>query len=311
MDTNLISWINKSIPDYVCKVPVVTYLDSIGNERRMTLPVVMANMQAIRECWELARHFGSASVHYSMEDNTLKIHPRGAHRNSNCGSDRYLFMYGNKIPSRGTGFPIVTAELADQICDYTQALRHACKKIQHSYGEMITLGGVNTDDVPLLTSIQDKTLEDWEKYRQVLTAEGSRLSNVTSSISDLERVLRPFQEGISTESGVPMWLLFPNKTSSQFELEERDIWARGLFQTTVLPVLLGLLQQQGYQILDIQPPYYRDEHYRMSVENMEVDTAYKESATLRNLTQVEATKAIESGQSGSTPGGGHPQGRVL
>lgn len=288
---NLISWINRSIPNFVCQPPQVKYLDIEGKQRVMGLPAIVANMKAIAECWELARYAGLASIFYEPLTNELQVRLCGGVYSRNLQlTDGRIPMYGNKIPGINYGLPIVTTKLEEQLCDYLKVLEHAAKKVRQSYGDMITLGGVSTEDVPLLEAIQDKTLKDWEESRQLLVSEGSNLHNVTASISDLERVLRPFQEGISSEAGVPLWLIFPNKISSQFELEERDIWATSLFQSTVMPVLLNVLMQQGYDVVDISPPFYRDRNYQLSLDNLATDTLYKDSATQRNLSQVKMTQ---------------------
>jgi hypothetical protein len=317
---NMYSWIATSLPEYICRPCKITHQVN-GTVMRVSLPAVMANLQAIKEAWVAARYHGTAKVRFCRESNRLLIsldYNLGSNDLSNHNDNHHLslplyrpktygvnstsfirnddsfhhgfVMYGTKVPGRRVGDSIFTSTLDELICSYNSTLRHAAQKVAMSYGELVTLGGVNTDDVPLLEAIQDATMEKWERSRMLLATEGSSLTNITGNLQGIERLMRPFIDAITIESGVPDWLMFPVKVDSQYQLEEREIWATGLFQSQVLPILIGLLSEQGYDIIDIDTPNYRSKMYNYEIENKIADSLYKDSASYRNNTGADRAK---------------------
>jgi hypothetical protein len=297
--TNLLRWVIDSIPNHICTVPTVKHVTDMGEVD--VPPIVLSTyMKAISECWSLARFYGFASIYYNMEECSLTIHPSEITNKtqvaiSQINADRVIkkpiddisylpgvTMYGIKYLYHKGGQSVISCELENLICDYALVVKHAAKKIANSYGQMIELGGIDTDDVPLLREVQDKISRDWEENKTVQAPEGSNLKGLGISLADLERILRPFQEAISSESGVPIWLLFPTITTSQFELESRVIWSQSVFCRDIMPVLHSLLQFKGYKITQIIPPTYRDGKWQKQLEVLGADVEYKKSATDRN-----------------------------
>jgi len=290
----------------------------------MSLPLVVANMKAIALCWQLARSHGMASVYYCPIENKLEVHPGRYHVNSLQGqvgkglantalaqlgspsslSNNYLYnsygaqaglvsqnaiqvMYGIRHPYVNTGSSVLSTKLSNLICNYTSTVHHAAQRIASSYGELWTLGGVDTNDAPLLKAVMDKMEEDIIKSRRGILPEGSDYKGYASSLTDLDTILNPFERSISTESGVPLWLLFPYTANSSFDLETRTTWATNLFEKEVVPVLINLLRYQGYAVTAIKPPSYRDSLYEAQVEAALADVEYKRSATESTYAGIE------------------------
>jgi hypothetical protein len=163
-------------------------------------------------------------------------------------------------------------------------------RVENSYGSMTALEGLDMGDQPLVEAVQDKINADWDKSRRMMAPGGSKIGEVDIALTDTDKMLIPLEDSISVETGIPRRLLFPNKTSSQFELEDISIWARQLFETHVTPSLYAILDAQGYKDVEIVTPSYRDAHYDATVENVISDTKYKNSASAKNNAAVKAMR---------------------
>jgi hypothetical protein len=310
---NLLSYITSSLPDFICDIPEVFYINNLGLKTKMGLPLLLANMLAINKTWRLARAIGVASVYYCLAENKLQIKPLLNNQKSLYGQvttglinsnlkdtsqfkisygsgnieHRLETMYGIKHLYYNWGSTILTPKLSELVCNYSSTIHSLSQRVSSSFGEMWILGGVDTNDAPLLSQVQDKMEEDIVNSRRGILPEGSDLKAFSASLGDFENILTPFERGISTESGVPSWLLFPTITSSSFDLESRTIWAKNTFNREVLPVLVNLLYAQGYNVVEINPPSYRDSLYDANLLVQKADSIYKDSSTAVNVQQLE------------------------
>ena len=155
---------------------------------------------------------------------------------------------------------------------------------------MWVLGGIDTNDAPILEAVQNKMEADINNSRKAILPEGSNYKSSASSLADLQTILTPFERSIASESGVPMWLLFPQIVSSSFDLESRSIWATSLFEQLVIPVLADLLTAQGYTPTEIIPPSYRDALTISEVAMNLSDVEYKKSAS--QINRIQATTGL-------------------
>jgi hypothetical protein len=310
---NLLSYITSSLPDFICDIPEVFYINNLGLKTKMGLPLLLANMRAINKTWRLARAIGVASVYYCPVEKKLEIKPLLNNQKSLYGQvttglinsslkdtsqfkiayvsgdveHRLETMYGIKHLYYNWGSTILTPKLSELVCNYSSTIHSLSQRVASSFGEMWILGGIDTNDAPLLGQVQDKMEEDIVNSRRGILPEGSDLKAFSASLGDFENILTPFERGISTESGVPSWLLFPTITSSSFDLESRTIWAKNTFNREVLPVLVNLLYAQGYSVVEINPPSYRDSLYDASVLVQKADSIYKDSSTAINTQMLD------------------------
>lgn len=310
---NLLSYITSSLPDFICDIPEVFYTNNLGLKTKMGLPLLLANMLAINKTWRLARAIGVASVYYCPVGNKLEIKPLLNNQKSLYGQvtvglinsslketspfkveygtgdiERKLeTMYGIKHLYYNWGSTILTPKLSELVCNYSSTIHSLSQRVASSFGEMWILGGIDTNDAPLLGQVQDKMEEEIVNSRRGILPEGSDLKAFSASLGDFENILTPFERGISAESGVPTWLLFPTITSSSFDLESRTIWAKNTFNREVIPVLVNLLYVQGYNVVEINPPSYRDSLYDASTLAQKADSIYKDSSTAVNIQQLE------------------------
>ena len=296
---NLLNWIVKSVPEHVCQIPTVTYINGKSETVQIPPEILIPVMSAISKAWELARQLGISNLSYSYQLNKFIISPGRSSRQSRFSRDGQKMaiieetlitdsqiFYGIESPWYNIGYSVISDYLVEVICFYQQTLKHSVQKIAKSYGEMVILGGTNTDDVPLLREVQGQTKEEWSENKSVLAPEKSSLSSISGSISDLERIMRPTSEAIATEAGVPVWLLFPSIVDSQFELENRASWSIKCFNRYVVPVLQIMLGQMGYAGVTILPPTYRCSSYQADVDNTLAEVGYKNSSKDRNNAQV-------------------------
>ena len=310
---NLLTHVVSVVPEFICQVPEVFYINNLGLKTKMGLPLLLANMKAIGSTWRLARAIGMASVYYCPVNHKLEIksgYPRhegvvgqvtlgllkSAPYDSNSLKTDYEFdgysrhfeiLYGLRHPYYNWGYTILSTKLSELICNYTSTIHSLSQRIAMSFGEAWLLGGVDTNDAPVLEAVQDKMEQDIVNSRRGILPEGSDLKAFSSSLGDFNNVLTPFERGISTESGVPDWLLFPTITSSSFDLESRVIWATNTFNREVLPILANLLYRQGYNVIEINPPTYRDGLYKATVSAADADARYKGSSTEINKQQID------------------------
>lgn len=313
---NLLSYITSSLPNFICDIPEVFYVDNLGLKTKMGLPLLLANMLAINKTWALARAVGVASVYYCPVESKLEIKPLVNNQKSLYGQvtaglvnsslkDTSQFkaeygigdierkletMYGIKHLYYNWGSTVLTPKLSELVCNYSSTIHSLSQRVASSFGEMWILGGIDTNDAPLLGQVQDKMEEDIISSRRGILPEGSDLKAFNASLGDFENILTPFERGISAESGVPTWLLFPTITSSSFDLESRTIWAKNTFNREVLPVLVNLLYAQGYNVVEINPPSYRDSLYDASILVQKADSIYKGSSTAVNIQMLDLNR---------------------
>lgn len=315
--TNLYQWIRDVVPNFVCDIPVVTYLDGLDRLCQVDDRIVVANLIGIKKAWGLARGIGESTLSYSCADNQLVIREgilysrpsiRGqvnagliqTHLNNNepfaiydPSSIHVAHFYG--IPSYvlDRGHSILSPQLIGLILSYIKQIHTIIHRVENSYGSMTSLEGLDMGDEPLLQAVQDKINSDWDKSKRIMAPGGSRLGEVDISLTDTDKMLIPLEDAIATEAQIPRRLLFPNKPSSAFELEDLAIWATREFKLKVAPALDCILRAQGYNVREIQPPSYRDSKHQAEVRNIISDTEYKNSAAGKNQA---ATKAIERGE---------------
>ena len=285
---NLTDTINTVVPDYICNLPTLIF-----SSKQPPVSIILANLKAIANTWKLARVIGMAHLTYNKTTNIIQINPFKGGSDINNGfkvsnetdkdsSELIYTFYGIKDNYLDIGYPIISSNLSKLICNYLSVIEDAAKRIAMSYGEMWVLGGVDTNDAPLLESIQDRMIDDINKGRKAISPEGSDYKSISTSLSDLNNILTPFERAISTESTVPDWLLFPYTANSSFDLERRTVWAQQLFYKEVLPCLLLLLEIQGYRIDSVESPSFRDSFYNSQVLANLADVEYKNSATEMN-----------------------------
>jgi hypothetical protein len=312
--TNLYQWVRDIVPAFVCDVPTV-YHHYNGSTQKVSDLVISANIVGIKRAWGLARGLGEATLSYNWCENKLVIRPGiispkmtpigqvgwgllQTQINNNqlpmiIVDEPESFVshfYGIQNYVLDKGCSIISSQLACLITTYIKQIYTIVHRVENSYGSIISLEGLDMGDEPLLDMVQEKINADWDKSKRIQAPGGSKLGEIDISLTDTDKMLIPLEDAIATESKVPRELLFPNKTSSQFELEKLAIWARAEFQLTVAPALWKILNAQGYDVTEICTPSYRDLHYNVTVDNMIADTKYKLSASEKNLVSAEAIK---------------------
>jgi hypothetical protein len=313
--TNLYQWVRDIPPAFICDVPKAYHRQYDGSIVPVSDLIVSSNIIGIRRAWGLARGLGESTLSYSYPDNNLIIRPGiigkrpkicgqvaaglvQTHWNNDepavqyCGDfeDKVAHFYGIQSYIIDRGHSIFTAQLICLINSYMKQIYTIIHRVENSYGTITALEGLDMGDEPLLDIVQEKINSDWDKSRRILAPGGSKVGEVDISLTDTDKMLIPLEDAISTESQVPRELLFPNKTASQFELEKLAVWAKKEFMLTVAPALWKILLAQGYDVVEICPPSYRDSHYEATVKNVIADTVYKQSAAAKNDASAEAIK---------------------
>ena len=116
-DYNLLNWIVKSVPEYVCQLPSVTYTPKSGKVTPVSSAILINILSSISKTWELSRSHGIANLHYDVNKNELTVSPGRTSRvrqslregfNSSVvqiddDSNPYLF-YGIESPWRDIGY---------------------------------------------------------------------------------------------------------------------------------------------------------------------------------------------------------------
>ena len=332
--SNLYAWIRDIVPAFVCDVPKVYFTDPSGEIFQVNDIIVAANIKSIRKAWGLARGIGQSSLLYSRVHNELIIRPGLVHAHGDLhgqatdgivqtyfnndfdtyeprllgttecfishffGIESYLYHYGVSV---------ISPQLACLITEYMKLINTIIHRVENSYGSITSIDGLDMGDEPLLDIVQARINKDWDISRRILAPGGSKLGEVDISLTDTDKMLVPLEDAICAEAQIPREILFRNKVATQFELERLATWAKPQFKTIVAPVLWKILTEQGFDVVKIVPPSYRDTSYEASVENMEVDSEYKRSATVKNYA---AADAIKMGK--DAPGGtGTNMGRQL
>jgi hypothetical protein len=195
-------------------------------------------------------------------------------------------MYGIQTPGRDYGSPVINSNVNELVAKYYSVVDLIKDKLDGSFGSIVTIGGSSTDDTPLLGEIMEKTQDKWSKSHRMMAPEGSDIKSVSSSLADSQYILQPFQDAIAAEIGCPKWLIFPTITTSQYEMETRECWAKQQFALFVQHILASLLDKQGFTVLTIDPPSYRCEQYNSLVQNTAADTEMKLSTVRLNNQKI-------------------------
>jgi hypothetical protein len=316
--SNLPFFINEVAQRYYCRVSKVTYLED-NKLVDIAMPLVLSNLKAIKKAITIARTWGESTLAVSICGNYIDVNPGlvsighklygeitignfvTRNRGKVIGSpywaeenqERAIFhFFGIEDPFLFRGYPVISQELECLIDAYYKTTIALAIRAQESFGLMIEMGGVNSsgEDAPLLQTRKDEILEQYQKTKEIIMPQGSKIHDHEISLSDFEKVVVPLERAISTESKIPQWLLFPETVSGQYELENRAEWAQTEFENLVLPVLARIFELQGYQVVNIEIPAFRGALNQAEVENKRVDSLYKESATRRNNQQTDNMK---------------------
>jgi hypothetical protein len=315
--TNLYAWIRDIVPTFVCDVPEVYSADPSGEIYRINDIIVSANVRGIRKAWGLARGIGESSLFYNRMQNEIIIRPGLVHEHgalhgqvtdglvqtyfnndfqtyepllidtSECMISHF---YGIESYLYAIGYSVISPQLACLITEYQKLINTIIHRVENSYGSITSIDGLDMGDEPLLDSVQSRINKDWDTSRRILAPGGSKLGEVDISLTDTDKMLVPLEDAICAEAQIPRELIFRNKVATQFELDRLATWAKREFRVIVAPALWSLLNQQGFDVAKIVPPSYRDTAYDASVENMQVDSEYKRSATEKNYASTQAIK---------------------
>jgi hypothetical protein len=193
-----------------------------------------------------------------------------------------LHFYGIPDYANEIARPVISCQLEKAIKDYYDTVDQLAQRVRKSYGRLISLGGLDMGNAPLVKAIQEKILADVDKNSEVLGPEGTKWESAGITLADLDKAILPMMEAVAIEAGLPFWLVFGLKSETISQLEERSNYLAAQFQAHVAPTLLTLLRLQGYGPLTLTPPSYRDAFYDATVAGLRQEVELRKATTARN-----------------------------
>lgn len=261
------------LPDAVCVNPIIIDKDT---NRPVSKRLITPIMNGINLCWRSARRYGMSSIVW--KDTEVFIN------RSNTG----YRMYGIPDDLFNVGYPVLSEDVWDAICNYRLIKKHLQQRVRNSYAQMMIFGGEVAHDMGDETyqAISDK----FQTNDRLISAPiDSSLDSINIPLTDLDKISPSFYEQIAIEAGLPLWLIDSSLASSTFTLEDKSIFLRSEFERNVEPVINYLFQSRGFDVT-VYTPSYRDLAYLSALDNTDQDTDYKQAAEGNLIANKKATE---------------------
>jgi hypothetical protein len=322
-----------NLPLLVCRaLPEKVTLTPLGADM-VPIQTLTVCLDAIRESWVLAQQYGCSTLTYDRHKNRFVSRVGVNHGGDYASEIRQGLentqrrLEGSQIQDASLGWRghisefdyidvgrpatkqwhwvslfdpyyekadgILSCGLDNAIQNYRNAQDYLTERIKRSYGRMLTAGGVDTSDVPLLREVQDMMVKQLSEGNDVFASDKSKLESAAISLADLDTAMLPLKEAIAHEAGIPAWVIFDLKTDNISQLDYRSNYLREQYMRFVLPQLASILETLGYYTY-LKPPSFRDAEFESLVELQQADADYKRSAAQRNralAAQVEIKNA--------------------